>query len=433
MPSRAELRLRLEQALRATVLVALALMLWRSLRASTDSSGSDLEASGIRRGALASWSALSKAPERIHVALDSVPTPLERAWLSALAGAGSAVTWSGDLPSLMLDAQPIAAPTGGTRVLIAAPKGSSVELRDEIGVIDTVRAGNAGAAVSLASDVGDVSVRVKGASAFAGQGDSLQVRRVLVIGSAGWESKFVAAALEEEGWRVDAIVRVAPGVEVKQGKVTVIDTLRYSAVIALDSAAAPYANRIVEFVATGGGVIILPAAATIDGLASLRSGSVGRANAPSTARPTDRALTLATLPLAPVASLRSDAVAIERRGEAVAVAARRIAAGRAIQLGYEDTWRWRMEGGDDAVRDHRSWWTSLVSKVAYAPRTKNIFADSTSDAAPMAALVASLGPSTRAATSNLSLSGSEWMAWLFAILTLALLLEIGSRRLRGVA
>ena len=432
MLSRAESRLRLEQALRAIVLVALALMLWRSLQPPTNSSGGNVRTRGIRRGVLAVWSALPRAPARIHVELDSAPTPLQRAWLGALAGAGSAVTWSGNLPSLMLDVQPIAAPTGGVRVLVAAPKGSSVELGDEIGVIDTIHAGSAGAAVSLASDVGAVSVRMKGGRATTREPDSLDVRRVLVIGSAGWEPKFVTAALEEEGWKVDAIVRVAPGVEIRQGTATAIDTSRYSAVIALDSAAAPYASRMVAFVTSGGGAIIAPAAAAIDGLAPLRSGSVGRANAASTARPTDRALTLATLPLAPVSSRGPEAVAIERRGEAVAVAAKRVGAGRAVQFGYEDTWRWRMEGGDDAVREHRSWWTSLVSKVAYAPRTRNVVADSTSDAAPMAALVASLGTNTRSSVPDILFAGSDWMTWLFAVLSLGLLIEIASRRLRGL-
>src|SRR5438105_449180 len=112
MPSRAEMRTPIERALRAVVIVLLAVLLWQSLTATTGLSASGVNARGIRRGDLAKWSGLAEAPNKIHVRLDSVPTPVERAWLSALAGAGSNVTWSGDVAPLMVEAQPIVAPTG---------------------------------------------------------------------------------------------------------------------------------------------------------------------------------------------------------------------------------------------------------------------------------------------------------------------------------
>ena len=149
---------------------------------------------------------------------------------------------------------------------------------------------------------------------------------MLVIGDAGWESKFVVAALEEEGWKVDAFIRVAPNVDVTQGSAAVIDTARYSAVVALDGAASPYASRIIEFARTGGGVVLTPQAATPDAMAPLRVGAVGRTTGDARAAQAGGSVTLTTLALAPITSLRSDAVPLERRAGTVATAARRVGA-----------------------------------------------------------------------------------------------------------
>lgn len=435
MLSRAEMRVRLEHVLRGIVIVVLAVMLWQSLHKQIDSGGQAVSARGVGvRGALAEWSALPKAPGRIHVQLDTVPSPLERAWLGAIAGAGSSVTWSGDLPPVMIDAQPVASPTGGTKVLVAAPSGFSVLMSDDVGVIDTVRAQNAGAGLALTSVAGHLTARVKGSVASTLLRDSVVLHRVLVIGDAGWESKFVAAALEEEGWKVDAFIRVAPGVDVTQGSAAVIDTSRYSAVVALDGAASPYANRIIEFARMGGGVVLTPQAASLDAMAPLRAGGVGRAASEARAIQAGGSVSLATLALAPITSLRSDAVPLEKRAGTVAIAARRIGAGRALQFGYEDTWRWRMGGGKGAVRDHRAWWTGLVSSVAYAPRVPRATATTAIDEAPMIGLVAVIGPSTPAGfTSSLSGRPSDWMAWQFLLLALGLIGEVASRRQRGAS
>jgi hypothetical protein len=432
MLSRAEMRVRFEYALRGMVIAVLAIMLWQSLREATDSTGGFVSARGV--GALAKWSQLAKAPERIQVQLDSVPSSLEREWLGALAGAGSTVRWSGDLAPVMIDAQPIVAPSGGTRVLLAAPTGSSVVLSDDVGVIDTVQALNGGSSIAITSVADRLTTRVKGSVASTALGDSILLHKVLVIGGAGWESKFVVAALEEEGWKVDAFIRVAPGAQVTQGSAAVIDTSRYSAVVALDGAASPYANRIIEFARTGGGVVLAPEAASLDAMAPLRAGAVGRRTSEARAIQAAGSVALTTLPLAPIASLRSDAVAIERRAGAVAIGARRIGAGRALQLGYEDTWRWRMAGGEGAVRDHRAWWTQVVARVAYAPRVPRATATASTDEAPTIGLVAAIGSSSRAGgASNLTGGPSDWMAWLFMLLALGLLGEVLSRRLRGAA
>jgi hypothetical protein len=426
------MRVRVEQALRGIVITVLAVMLWQSLREHGNTDGRTVSARGIGHNAFAEWSSMPKAPATIHVQLDSVPSRIDRAWLAALAGAGSSVTWSGDVAPVMIDAQPVASPSGGTKVLVAAPTGSSVVASDDVGPIDTVRAQNGGAMLAVNATPTQLTARVKGSAASTVTLDSLVLHRVLVIANAGWESKFAIAALEEEGWKVDASIRVAPGVDVTQGSVAAIDTSHYSAVVALDGASSPDASRILAFAQMGGGVVLAPEAASLDAMASLRAGAVGRAEGQPTAA--SGSISLATMPLAPITSLRSDAVAVERRGGGVALAARRVGAGRVLQSGYEDTWRLRTAGGDNAVRDHRQLWTGLVSRVAYAPRALRPAVTTGEDQAPMIGLVAALGSNalSRPAT-DLSGGQSALMALLFALLALALIGEVASRRLRGAS
>jgi hypothetical protein len=433
MLSRVDVRVRVEQVLRGIVIVVLAMMLLKSLHEQIGSGARAVSARGIGRAMLSNWSSFPKAPGRIHLQLDSVPSKIERAWLGALAGGGSSVTWSGDLVSMMIDAQPVASPTGGTKVLVAAPSGSSVVMSDDVGVIDTLRPRHAGASVTLNSVADRLTARAKNSVASTVARDSLVLHKILVIGEASWESKFVVAALEEEGWRVDALIRVAPRVEVTQGS-TAIDTSRYSAVVALDAGASPYANRIVEFARNGGGVILGPGAASLDAMAPLRAGAVGRSTSEGRGGQSSGAITLGTLPLAPIISLRNDATPLEKRAAAVAIAAERVGAGRVLQLGYEDTWRWRMSGGDGAVRDHRLWWSGLLSSVAYAPRAPRATPHESTDPAPMIGLVAAVGPLAPAdALTNVSGERSDWMVWLFVVLALGLVSEMTSRRLRGAA
>ncbi|MFL5486921.1 MAG: hypothetical protein ACJ8AJ_00410, partial [Gemmatimonadaceae bacterium] len=412
MPSRVELRIRAEQALRGVVIAALVVLLWQSLHEEASSVARSISARAVSRPSLEQWSKTPRPAAAIHVQLDSVPTPLERAWLRALAVAGSRVTWSGNLPPLMIEAQPVAAPTGGTRVLVASADRSSVVVSDDIGVIDTVATKSAGAVLTLSSVVGSVRARVNGSVATTMPRDSVLLHRVLVIGNAGWESKFVVAALEEEGWKVDARIRVAPAVDVTQGLPAVIDTSRYSAVIALDDAASPYANRIIAFARAGGGVVLGSQAASLDAMAPLRVGSVGRATSEARALQASGSVNLATLSLAPITSVRTDAVTLDKRAGVTAVAARRFNAGRVLQLGYEDTWRWRMGGADEAIRDHRLWWTELVSSVAYAPMSTR--SPVATDDAPLADLIAAVGASAaHGFAGNVPLTQSTWSFWLF--------------------
>lgn len=430
MPSRAEVRGRAEHVLRAMVIAILAVMLWRSLHPEADGGARNLTAREVGTRKLAEWSVMSSAPSSIQLALDSVPSPIDRAWLSAIVGAGTRVLWKGDLSPLMVDAQPIPSPTGGTSVRVASSH-SPVVLTDDAGALDTLRATNGGSTIVVDDAVGVIAARTSGAAGSTISRDSVLLRKVLVLGNAGWETKYIAAALEEAGWKVDAVVRVAPGVQTTQGAAAPIDTSRYSAVIAVDGGAAPYAGGIAEFVRSGGGVVIGPGAAVLDAMSPIRVGAVGRASEsrPASTGTVDRA----TLPVRAIAPLRGDAVTLEARNGAATVAARRVGAGRVLQLGYEDTWRWRMTGGDDAVRDHRQWLSGLVSSVAYAPRVSRSVSVQT-DEAPVADFVGAVGVSPSAPFAAAAPSrATNWLLPLFLLLSLVLAGEIGSRRLRGAS
>ena len=431
MPSRAETRSGVETVLRVVSVGIMAWMLWVSLDHGRTESVVGAQSNSLSRG-LREWSKSGVAPDRISVQLDSVPTPRQRDWLAALRSSGSNVTWSGSLPAVGLEIQPIAAPGGGYNVLVSAPSGSSVVVGDEVGPLDTLRAGAGGARVSVPSASGIVTARSAGTTARASLPDSLRIKRVLVIGSADWESKFVIAALEESGWKVDAQTHVAPGVSVTQGSINPIDTARYSAVIALDRSASAYAAEITRYAASGGGVILGAAAVGGEGFASLRAGAAGRIDAPTAVQSEPGSVTLQSLSLMPIVAMRGDAIALERRNGNVAAAARRFVNGRVLQLGYIDTWRWRMSGSGNSVSDHRKWWTNAVAGVAYAPPASSAIA-SNQDDVPLARLVGALGqPSPAALVPLASTAASVSLWWLFAILSLSLLAEWVSRRTRGV-
>ncbi|MEO7366686.1 MAG: hypothetical protein ABIZ36_01935 [Gemmatimonadaceae bacterium] len=409
----------------------IAWMLWLSLDHGRTESVVGAHTVALSHG-LKEWSKSGVAPDRISVQLDSVPTPRQRDWLAALRSSGSNVSWNGSLPAVGVEVEPIAAPSGGYKVLVSAPTGSSVVVGDEVGPLDTVRAGNGGARVSVPSASGVVTATSSGTTARADLPDPLRIKHVLVIGSADWESKFVIAALEEDGWKVDAQTSIAPGARVTQGSIEPIDTSRYSAVIALDKSASPYASGITRYAGSGGGVILGAAAAASENFAALRVGNTGKTDAPSAIQSEPGSMTLQSLSVTPIVGIRGDAVVLDRRNGNVVAAARRVSSGRVTQLGYLDTWRWRMSGSENSVSDHRKWWTNAVAGVAYAPpasRAKVAIADD----APLARLVGALGPPSSAVRIPLaSTAASVSLWWLFAILSLSLLAEWVSRRTRGV-
>ncbi len=386
-----------------------------------------------------------------HLSFAALPSDAERDWMRALRGAG--MTLGYDTPVLLPLALTVASvpdPGRPLRVLVAAPAGSEVELRDAIGVLDTVSAASTGAELRGTALAATVTASLSGAVASAVVPDSLRLRPLLVLGRAGWESKFTVAALEERGWPVAARLVVAPDVNVVQGIILPLDTARLSAVVALDGSAAPLAPAIVRYVRAGGGLVLGVEAARIPALAALAPGTAAVAlpvASDELAGPDPRR----GLPLHPITRLRDDALPLERRGDVVAVAARREASGRVVQLGYDESWRWRMAGPEGSPEAHREWWAAVVASVARAPSAPSGTDMTTGnglesevtppaagarslDDAPLARLIAAVGePSTfspEAAPFDGDAPTLPW--WALATAITALLGEWASRRLRGV-
>lgn len=370
---------------------------------------------------------------RLDVTLDSLPGRSERAWARALASAGTAIHWRlapGAKPGIALTVEPVSSPNGGGRVIVSAAAGEVVTLRDAAGSIDSATTGAGGVRVLEATIDGTVMAATRGAAASAALRDSVVLRKVLVLARAGWEGKFTVAALEEAGWEVAARFRVAPDVVVRQGGDAPIDTARYAAVVALDSSAAPLGAAITRFVRSGGGVVLGAEAARLASLAGIAPARAGQGVAPLLgALPT--AAPRRALGGIAYTALRPAAVVLERTGASARVVAARVDGGRSLTIGYDDTWRWRMEGGDGAPADHRAWWSGLVASVAHAPLAPLAVVAAT-DEAPYPALVEALGePAAGAASGAPPASRDAGERILFTILLAALLAEWGSRRLRG--
>jgi len=479
MPSRAEPRRALEWALRATTLVALGTVLWRWTRpapAAAPAAQVDV-AGGADTAALRRWT--TTAAPAAHLALAGAPDATTRDWLRALGGAGMRVSWSASRATpVAASAWAVSDPAGGVRVDVAAPAGTAVAVGDTLaasaGALDTVRALGPGAALVTPATGGGVLARAGATTARLPAPRVPRLGAVTVLGRASWEAKFVAAALEERGWGVRLRASVAPGIDVTQGAPNAApnavpnisaDTATTAAVVVLDSGAvdAAAAARLARYVRDGGGLVLAGDAAADPALRALAPGG---ADAPLEGVPgaIDGASPRRGLALRPVRPLRADAVALERRGEAqrgsdVAVAARRVGAGRVVQVGYAETWRWRMAAPDDAPAAHRAWWARVVGAAAYAPvapvpnragETDSARAVSyarssshdiavhdvfdTYDAAPLAAAVAALGPPSAAPPTARRRRPTGPRPSDGALATLAgaaLLAEVASRRLRG--
>jgi hypothetical protein len=487
MRSLADVRVGLERGLRLLVIAALAWCLVRALTHRADAA--EGARSDTLRSALARWSTVS-APGAVRVSLDRPPPGLQREWLAALASAGTDIHWSGDslLPTAVAVA-PLADPAGSLEAGIAAPAGRTVVLGDATGVLDSARVEGHGVRFRLASARGGIEGRVGVVGADNAPRDSLQLRRLLVVGQAGWEMKFVVAALAERGWAVDAHFVVSPKSDVVQGglravatapamqpqsepadqkpglggamgrvfrpdmpgaaggappvpvarvappapgkrALSAIDTSRYSAVLAIDSSASRYAALIDRYVRQGGGLVLWSGAARAAPLAQLAAGrGFGELVEGSEEWPADARSRIA-LDLLPISGLRDDAVVLERRDPSVVSAARRIEAGRTVTLGYVDTWRWRMAGVGEAPEAHRTWLAGLVAGVAYSPRGELAVAGL--DPAPLASLISLLGRPAAPGGSPIGGAADPSIWWVFGFICGALLLEWASRRVRGV-
>jgi hypothetical protein len=421
-----------ERFLRVAALVALAYALWASLAPSARDEGGRSAARAVLVDSLARWTA-DPGADSLHVVLDRSPDRVARAWLVALRRSGAHVGWSvsGALPAIALSVEPPSAPGGGARALIAAPPGARVPLADGLTLVDTVRAASPVSEVRTVALHGAAAATLGGESARTAMLDTIAWRRALVLGSAGWEAKFVIAALEERGWSVAARLRVAPGVEVTQGS-AVLDTARVGVVIALDTTADRDAARIARFVRDGGGLVIAGSAARSAALAPLAVGRAGARVPPASVAFADTAPRRA-LGFLSIGALARGAVPLEMRDGYVAAAARRMEVGRVVQVGYDETWRWRLAGSDDAPEAHRAWWSAVVGSAAHRA-ARPVAVDSTAlDPAPFAATVAALGvPTAPISAERGPLPARGLRPWMLVLILAALLGEWTSRRIRGV-
>ncbi|MBK6845329.1 MAG: hypothetical protein IPG88_24055 [Gemmatimonadetes bacterium] len=430
MPSPGNRRL-LEGGARTAACLALGALLWRAwFPAPAGDVALRLAGTGGLPQALAR--AVRTPVASLDLAVDSLPGASDRAVARAVAAAGTTVRWTLAAPPSVSAAvaEPLAEPSGRVRLVTIGRAEAALTVRDAAGAVDSARLSTTGVRAVDATMDGVVQVHGAGAVATTSRRDSLVLRPVLVLGRAGWEGKFVAAALEEAGWRVETRFSVAPLVDVRQGAADAIDTSRYSAVVVLDESAASRAAAIARYARSGGGVIVTSAAARLPALASVLPARAGEAIVPtlgalSGERPR-RALGGVAL-----TSAARDAVTLERTGNRARIVAARVDAGRVLMMGYDDTWRWRMEGDDTGPSAHRAWWSSLVSSVAYAPPVQ-LTASPSVDEAPLAALVEAWGPpGDLAADTAPPVSSVAWDRLLFAAFLLALLAEWSSRRLRG--
>lgn len=435
MPSRAEWRQRAECALRLLLVVVLALALWRSIRAVQ--SGAVTEPA--RASALDETLLRATASERVgavDVHVDAALSPVQRAWLAALQRAGVDVSWRGDVPAIAVTVDRAREPVARARVRVVARGGGTVVIADSIGAIDSVRAVG-GASLEAANVVGRVMARQGGFSATASVPAGTDRRHVLVLGRAGWESRFVLAALGEAGWQVRGRLPVAPGVSVVDASLLPVDTSRYDVVIALDSSAADLAPAVVRFVGQGGGAVVAGSALDIGVWRAIVPARAG-ARRPGRILLDGDTLTRADLPLRPLVAVRDDAVPLERQAAGPVVAIRRSGRGRVASIGYDESWRWRMQGGPAGEAAHREWWSRMTGLVAPERAVERAAehdspASVETSAVPRAALIASLGPPSPARSSARHSSANRLPLALLVLIAIALLAETSSRRFRGAS
>jgi hypothetical protein len=433
-----------ERTLRLVAMIALACAAWPLWRGPHVTDGETLAPVPLPADStLAAWLA---EPSRTALALTLAEVPAQpvRALLQAGRQAGVGVTWSEPpagtlLPALAVSAEARPTPTGGRVVRAALAGEHTLTLADALGWLDSVRM-QQGTTWRVPGDAASFTVQAGDTRAIARVLTGAVVRRVRLYGTPGWETRFTTRALEEAGWLVDASLPLAPRVAMQVGAPSPPDTARYGAVLALDSVAWRDASAIARFVREGGGLLLAPAAAdgapaalpTVGGVGPLVSGIPG---AVRTARPLDG------LPFRAVRPLREDAVVLARRtvtpDRAVALAARRVGAGRVLQLGWTDTWEWRQLGDDSAVVAHRVWWDDLLARVVRRPvdaRDQDTGGPLPGDAAPLADLVARIGPADgeppfEPAPAQPARPDARWAALALALLVF----EWWARRLRGAA
>jgi len=384
----------------------------------------------------------SRAPH--WLSLSAVPDAERRALLQAGAQAGVSIAWRADdgasLPALALSVEASADPAHGMVVRAAAPDGIALALADSLGWIDSTTSGQGGIRWRVPGAVRGVRMESGDTRAMVQPVPTADGFRVRLYGAPGWESRFTTVALEEAGWTVDAAFTIAPRVTVRSGRPEALDTARYRVVVALDSTAWADAPAIARFVRSGGGLVLL-AEAAVGAPATLPT--AGRTGALSAAVPgaLRTAAPLEGIPLRAITGLLPGSVVLERSeraGSPVRVAARVVGAGRVVQAGVSALWEWRMLGGDDAVDAHRDWWRVMLQRAASSAAAppgggQRGWHPLPGDAAPLADLVARVGPADSAPIGDPSagLGTAGLPGWLLLVALVALVGEWWSRRLRG--
>jgi hypothetical protein len=425
MRSRAELRSAVEWLLRAALLVALGVALWHSLRRD--------EVLGVSRvvPASAMSSGITDAMRTTEitslvVSMDVIPSRADRDALAALRRAGVAVSWHGAVPALAMEIVRVREPDARSLALLTSDAGPALALTDSAGLIDSVSA-TGGATVDAATVVGGVRAVRGGFAAIARPAPAEPRRAVLVLGRADWETKFVMQALTESGWVVRGRIPTAPAVTVRDDGLLPIDTSRYDVVIALDSSAADLASNIARFVAQGGGLIAAGGALTAEPLRALVPAHAGDRK-PGRILLGDDTVTTRDLPMRALVALRTDALPLQHEAGGVTLAARRAGSGRVLAVGYDESWRWRMLGGESGLPSHRRWWSAAAGSVA---PERNDVATQGADAAPLAALVNTLGAPSAVAVRTNSPARNPLPLGILVIIVATLLAETASRRFRG--
>lgn len=419
--------MRIERILRAIAALALAVWVLNALRPAPSrvaiADGAQLAAT-IKR-----WTTAEIAPT-LHVRLDTVPDAVHAAWLAALRAAGARVSWSSSsIPVTAVAAFRSPEPSGDVVVLSTALGDGAPVLSDDLGPIDTLTGARLTQASRVPDSEGTIVLTADGQPARAHVASALEHRRVLVVGTPGWESKFAIAALEERGWLVDSRLQISPEHVVARGSRAALDTSRWSAVVLLDSAAAEATPGVERFAREGGGVVLAADASKARNVGALLSWRAAtREIAPlGTAAGDTMWRGLSRIPLDVRAA--PGAIACETRHGRTFVAVRRHYGGRVAAVGYDQTWRWRMAGGENSVAEHSAWWSRIVASVAM--RSANV-TNANMGSAPLASLYDKLGPPAPAPRALAGVAASSALSHILgAFLLGALLAEWMMRRKRG--
>jgi len=385
---------------------------------------------------------LLRAPrETIDVTLDGIPDARTRAMLRAVRASGHTLRIAAPtaLAAVAVSAEQEWRASGGTRLQVVSSDTVRQVVSDAAGLIDSIAIVSTGLMTRAGPLQGALRVGRAAASPLASTAPV--EARVLVLGAATWESRFLIAAIEESGWPVDAAVSLSPRVTITQGAARLPLRARHAIVVILPGAPASAVALLPAFVRSGGGLVIVGEAARASGLASVRAGAPGitlsgEAGAEASDEPRHG------LDLVPITVLADGSVPLESRDGRVAVAARRLGAGRVIQVGYDNSWLWRMGGNDESPVAHRRWWTALLSGIvsqrAPASRVAITPQYDTLDAAPLSALTRDLGlPAIRTASAVPAPSQSSVAAldprWLLTLALVSLVSSWALRRWRGLA